>query len=76
MHDACVNWNFEAASRLIQDFNADMTKADKNGIIPAHKAIQSNHVDMIECLIAGIQIKLIGAEIPIVNLAGVEFLIT
>ena len=39
--------------RIVNEFNGDITKPDKNGITPVHMAILNNHIDMIECLIAG-----------------------
>ena len=53
LHDACSNWNYEIVLRIVNDFNGDVTKVDKNGITPVHMAILNNHIDMIECLIAG-----------------------
>lgn len=53
LHDGCSNWNYEIVMRIVNEFNGDITKPDKNGITPVHMAILNNHIDMIECLIAG-----------------------
>ena len=54
LHDGCSNWNYEIVMRIVNEFNGDITKPDKNGITPVHMAILNNHIDMIECLIAGL----------------------